>query len=332
MSFVLLDPGGCGKNHLFLNGAGSPMDKGEQPFDIMAYAACRKGGYFRSSRHLPSGTNDALFLLTPKNLRSSLNILRNLKNRGCHTRVTFRDSRGFAIANLLGDVTRFELFSQICREADGAIAGTPQSVSVFESARAKFTEFLPPPCPVDIPAWDFSQPLEKRRGIFIGTQSFRDPAQNHMTALMMADRLSRELQCPLAVFNSEGRRGGMILKSLRKNNPLFFILETPVDVADYLRVMALHRIVFQLDASAGTGRAACAALLCRIPCIGGNGATERLVFPGLSSPALRHELIESARQLLTNDKIWQETVMNSHTRAAEFLSFQKTESRVGSHH
>jgi hypothetical protein len=122
----------------------------------------------------------------------------------------------------------------------------------------------------------------------------------------------------------------MILKSLRKNNPLFFILESPVDLADYLRVMALHRIVFQLDSSAGTGRTACAALLCRIPCIGGNGAAERLVFPGLSSPALRHELIDSARQLLTNDKIWQEAVLNSQTRAAEFLSFKRTASRLES--
>lgn len=330
MSFALLDPGGRGKPHLFSNGAGTPTDKGESPFGIMAYAASRKGAYFRTPRHLPPSTNDVLLLLTCKNLRSSLKILQSLKIRGCRTRVTFRDSRAGAIANLLADVTRFELFSQICRDADGAIAGTQQSLSVFEAAGAKSTEFIPPPCPVDCPSWDFSQPLEKRRGIFIGSESFADPAQNHMIALMMADRLSRELECPLAVFNSEGRRGGMILKSLRKNNPLFFILETPVDLADYLRVMALHRIVFQLDSSAGIGRAASAALLCRIPCIGGNGATERLAFPDLSSPAQPHELIESARLHLTNDKIWRDTVMNSQTLATEFLSFQKSAARLES--
>ena len=145
---------------------------------------------------------------------------------------------------------------------------------------------------------------------------------------MAADRLSRELECPLAVVNTEGRRGGMILKSLRKNNPLFFIVEAPVPYADLLRVMSLHRIVWQLDGDEGPGASASAALLCRIPCVGGNGAVERIAFPGISSPASREDLLESARLLLTNDKAWQEEVEASQCRAAEFLSFRKTASRL----
>jgi len=75
---------------------------------------------------------------------------------------------------------------------------------------------------------------------------------------------------------------------------------------------------------------ASAALLCRIPCTGVNGAVERIAFPCISSPASREDLLESARHLLTNDKTWQEEVDASKHRAAEFLSFRKTALRLES--
>ena len=78
------------------------------------------------------------------------------------------------------------------------------------------------------------------------------------------------------------------------------------------------------------GFCASAALLCRIPCIGGNGAVERIAFPRISSLASREDLLESARLLLTNDKAWQEEVEASQHRAAEFLSFRKTALRLQS--
>ena len=52
---------------------------------------------------------------------------------------------------------------------------------------------------------------------------------------------------------------------------------------DYLRKMASHKLVFQLDVGNGSGRVAGDALLCRIPCVGGNGVTERLIFPDFTS-------------------------------------------------
>jgi hypothetical protein len=47
----------------------------------------------------------------------------------------------------------------------------------------------------------------------------------------------------------------------------------------YLRTVAQHKLVLQLDTSAVPGQVAGDALLCRVPCIGGNGTTERLAFP-----------------------------------------------------
>ncbi|MEI8293551.1 MAG: hypothetical protein WCG66_06080 [bacterium] len=330
MSFVVLHPGARTRHRAFPDGPGNPDDVGPAPVGACAYAACRKGAFHRSLRSIPAETDDVLLILDNKNLRRALADLKTLRRREVRVRVACADPSSKALAGLLGDVTRLELFRETSRAAHGAIAATPETVSLFQDAGAADVQFLPPPCAVDFPAWDFSQPAGKRRGIFIGTTSFGSGGANHMAALLSADRLSRELECPLAVVNTEGRRGGMILKSLRKNNPLFFIVEAPVDYADMLRVMSLHRIVWQFDADAGAGGTASSALLCRIPCIGGNGAVERIAFPGLSSPASREDLLESARLLLTNEKAWQEEVEASQRRATEFLSFQKTAARLRS--
>ena len=47
---------------------------------------------------------------------------------------------------------------------------------------------------------------------------------------------------------------------------------------DYLRDVARHKIVLQLDRSHVPGQVAGDALLCRIPCVGGDGAIERIAF------------------------------------------------------
>lgn len=328
MSFAVLQPGARVRSRSFVDGPGTPDDKGTAPRGVLAYAACCRGLYLTNPRSLPVEVDDVLLVLDRWNLRKSQAALKILRKRGARVRLTFQDSGSASVAAILADVTRQEIFREICGASDGAIAATPEGISLFASAGVRDVAFVPVPCPVDIPAWDFNQPAGKRRGIFIGTDSFSAGDANHAAAVLAADRLSRELECPLAVVNTEGRRSGMVLKSLRKSNPLFFIVEAPVAYADYLRVMSLHRIVWQFDSGAGAGGTAAAALLCRIPCIGGNGAVERIAFPGLSSPASREDLLESARLLLTNDKVWQTEVDASQQRAGEFLSFQKTSMRL----
>jgi len=138
--------------------------------------------------------------------------------------------------------------------------------------------------------------------------------------VVMADEISRAHSCPLAVVNTEGRQGGMILKSLRRKNPLLFLIEAPLPYPDYLRVMALHRIVWQLDSSAVPGQVAGDALLCRMPCLGGNGATERLAFPD-SFSMNRNELADFAALMLRDDTAWKSAVSRSLQLAQDHLSF-----------
>ncbi len=319
MSFSVLNPGGRDPEQTFPAGPGKPDDSGHPPVNYHAYAACRKGGFYREEKSVPAGT--VLVLLRKRNLRSALAAVATLRKRGCKVFVSCKESGSHQVADLLGDVSRWELFQEICASSDGAISSTPELVPLYRVAGCPVAEFVPTPYPVDFPAWDFSQPLEKRRGIFVGTREFAVPSRNHLAAVVMADQISRDLSCPLAVVNVEGRSGGMILKSLRKKNPLLYIIEAPLPYPDYLKVMALHRIVWQLDASSVPGQVAGDALLCRMPCIGGNGAIERMAFGEFAS-AGRDELAARARDLLQNDEAWRAVVHRAGVVAGESLSFR----------
>lgn len=320
MKFAALNPGGRDPDQLFPDAAGKPEDPGHPPVNYHAYATCCRGGFFRSAASVPEGAENVLVLLRKRNLRNALASVATLRKRGCQVFVSCKESGSHQVADLLGDVTRWQLFQEICAAADGAISSTPELVTLYRSAGCQRVDFVPTPYPVDFPAWDFSQPLEKRRGIFLGTREFGTPSRNHLVAVAMADEISRDLSCPLAVVNTEGRQGGMILKSLRKKNPLLFIIEAPLPYPDYLKVMALHRIVWQLDSSSVPGQVAGDALLCRMPCVGGNGAIERIAFEEFAG-AGRDELANRARDLLQNDEAWQAVVHRSQSDAQDRLSF-----------
>ena len=321
MKFAVLNPGGRDPDQLFPDGAGKPEDPAHPPVNYHAYAACCCGGFFRSADSVPEGTDKVLVLLRKRNLRAVLESISSLHRRGSRVFVSCKESGGHQVADLLGDVTRWQLFQEICAAADGAISSTPELVPLYRSAGSRRVDFIPTPYPVDSPAWNFSQLLEKRRGIFVGTREFATPSRNHLAAVAMADEISRDLSCPLAIVNTEGRRGGMILKSLRKKNPLLFIIEAPLPYPDYLRVMALHRIVWQLDASSVPGQVAGDALLCRMPCVGGNGVIDRIAFEEFAG-AGRDELATRARDLLQNDEAWRAVVHRAESNARDQLSFQ----------
>src|SRR5690606_34755519 len=58
------------------------------------------------------------------------------------------------------------------------------------------------------------------------------------------------------------------------------IVEGPIPYADYVRLMGKHCAVFQLDSSFVPGQVAGDSLLARVPCVGGNGAVDRIArFP-----------------------------------------------------
>ena len=136
----------------------------------------------------------------------------------------------------------------------------------------------------------------------------------------------------MTVLNPEGRAAAKTLLALgfsaRPDSPLRS-LPGPLPYVEYLRVMARHRIVFQLDRSGVPGQVAGDALLCRVPCVGGDGAIEQMAFPdwnGLHRGA--DELTALAASLLAGPASYEPAWRDAQTRAMQELSFRRVADRL----
>ena len=221
---------------------------------------------------------------------------------------------------MLNDPGRLSLFRAVCAEADACLSSTPDLVPFYKGAGARKAEFVPTPYPVDFSAWDFSRPVEERRGIFLGTREFNTLSRNHLGALLAV----RQLDVPVTVVNPDGGAGRKRLAALAFPADQLRVIEGRMSYPDYLAMIAQHRLVFQLDRSAVPGQVAGDALLCRIPCVGGDGAVERIAFPNLCGDGRETaELIEIAASLLGNAGAYMGAVAASQAIAAAQLSFRK---------
>lgn len=307
MSLAILNPGGSDPEQLFPDGAGAPESPGHAPVNYHAYAACTRGGFFREAARIPATMNQVLVLLR-RDLRPALEAVRALRNQGKTVAISWKESGPFQIAGQLATPTAQQLFREVCALAQGALASTPEAEPFYREAGARIVTYLPTPYPVDDPRWDFSRPLADRSGIFLGTREWRVPSRRHEQAL----REALALGVPVTVVN-EGRwlRGWLNARKLRALGvPRERILRRK-SYPEYLRAMARCRVVFQRDASAVPGQIAGDALLCRLPCVGGNGAVDREAFAGMIDAAL----------LLRDDAAWQAAVGESQERAQARLSF-----------
>ncbi len=271
---AVLNEGGRDKAQVFVCGAGEPGG-GHPPVNYHAYAACLRGGFYRAKEEIPQGV--PVLLLLRKNLGQARRVIRFLQDRGHRVFVSFKESGAYQVAGVLGRRGAWEELSQVCGEADGAVSSTPDLVAIYEAAGARRAIFLPTPYPVSESAWDMGEKEEKREGIFLGTREFDTASRNH--------RLALELACDVA--RGRGKRVTLIddssaswwaRRKLMARHPHLRWVPGPLPYLEYLRLMAGHEVVFQLDRSVVPGQVAGDALLARVLCIGGDGAIERLVF------------------------------------------------------
>ena len=107
----------------------------------------------------------------------------------------------------------------------------------------------------------------------------------------------------------------------------------PLPYTDYLRFMARHKVVFQLDRSGVPGQVAGDALLCRVLCVGGDGGIERVAFPDLTGadkePAA---LVELAAALLTDQERYDQTWRDAQARALETVSFRAVAAELAAYY
>jgi hypothetical protein len=344
MKLAVLNPGGNDPEQHFPDFAGVLDERAHPPVNFHAFAACTGGVFYRKDQVIPAESKSVLLLLR-RDLKECRQSMIDLRRAGKTVAISFKESGAMQIAALLAKPARLRLFHEICARADGAIAVSEELVPLYRGAGVRQVEFIPTPYPVEDDRWNFSANTEhtaggeshspstfqEPRGIFLGTREFDVASRNHLAALLTLQPLAEAMGEPVTVFNVEGWWGRRMLAQVRYPEGLLRVIEGRLPYPRYLRLMAQHKIVFQLDASAVPGQVAGDALLSRVPCIGGNGTTERLVFPDLCGHGRTSEqLFDIAARLLEHPHDRARAVEQAIEFAQTRLSFARVAKQVES--
>jgi hypothetical protein len=320
---TVLNPGGRDPEQHFSDGAGE-TEQPHQPTNFHAYAACT-GGSFQGEVKRAIAEATPVLLLLRGNFMASERALSALKSERRVVAVSLKETGLHQIADQVRDPARLARLLRIVNRADGCIAPTPEAADFYRAIRGSRDRvaFIPTPYPIDDRRWDFSRPVDERSGIFIGTREWSVLSRNHLGALLIARRLSEQTGEPVTVFNFDRRKGVRLIDGIGFASGRARVLDRRLSYPDYLREIARHKIVLQLDTSFVPGQVAGDALLCRVPCVGGNGAIDRLAFPESCGFARSIDDIgKVALRLLTDPAYYEASVTAMEAIASERLSFK----------
>lgn len=325
----MLNPGGRDPHVAYTSGPGTADGSGHPPINFHAYAAATGGDFLNSVSAALTADHDAVLILIRRRVKVSLEAVQRLKDAGRTVLVSWKEAGPYQIAEQLRSSSTLDSYQEILSLADGVLspcAVLPPCWGWISAAEfARKTRFIPTPYPLQFDAWDFSKPVEQRKGILVGTRKFFTPIRNHLLTLAESATLTADLNVPVTVINGDKRAGRRMLQQLEESFPegSLRIIERPLPYRQYLDLMASHKLVFQLDRGAVPGQVAGDALLCRTLCAGGNSAIEQLVFPdftdtvGSSLDGLRTKV----RHLLSDDSAYQSAVDTANQRALESVSY-----------
>jgi hypothetical protein len=328
---TVLSPGGHDPEQHFRDGAG-PVEKGHPPVNFHGYAACTRGFFHHNTQRAIVEETPVLLLLRG-DFRTSERALNELKKHGRTVAVSLKETGLHQIAQQLCNPAKLARFMKIVAQADGCIATTPEAAEIYRRARGKHdpatVAFIPTPYPLEDRQWNFSVAPDQQSGIFVGTREWDVPSRNHLAALLVAQQLCQETNEPVTVVNLDGRKPRRLLSELKFPDGKLRVIEKRKPYADYLREVAKHKIVLQLDRSRVPGQVAGDALLCRMICVGGDGAIERIAFPKTCGEGRTIDEITSiALELLNNTNSRAAVVVESQWRALERLSFQAVRAQL----
>jgi hypothetical protein len=307
-----------------------PGEGAHAPINFHAFAACTQGA-FHHDLHRAIAENTPVLLLLRGDFRASERALTELKKRGRTVVVSLKETGLHQIAQQLCDRGRLSRFMKIVGQADGCIATTPEAAEIYQSARwnVKRVAFVPSPYPIEDQRWNFCVPPNEQSGIFIGTREWDVPSRNHLAALLVARQLCDATGEPVTVVNVEGRKARRLLAEVKIPVKKLRVIDKWKPYPDYLRNVARHKIVLQLDRSHVPGQVAGDALLCRIPCVGGDGAIERIAFSKTCGEGRTITQVASmALDLLKDGDLRGAVVTESEQRALRRLSFQAVRSQL----
>jgi len=288
MRLTVLNPRGRDPDQSFPEGPGRPEDPLHPPINFHAFAACTRGA-FHSDTDVAIATGQPILVLIRRRLKRTREAVRACKSAGRRVIVSWKETGLLQVEDQLASAKAWQLFREICSEADGCLSVTRELVPLYRAAApATPVLFLPTPYPVDFDEWDFSRPEPECSGIFVGTRRFKHPVRCHQLALAQVASLARDTGCRVSVVDGDGRGAERRIRAFGIPEAQLEI-HSPRPYPDYLRLMASHRLVFQRDLGAVPGQVSGDALLCGLPCLGGNGEVDRLVHPegaGLVGEAL----------------------------------------------
>ncbi len=328
---TVLNPAGRDPEQHFQEAA-SPEGQEHPPINFHGYAACTSGVFHYDTRRAIAEATPVLLLLRG-DFRNSERALSELKKHGRTVAVSLKETGLHQIAQQLCDHEKLSRFMKIVGQADGCIATTPEAAEIYQHARWKHSPatvaFVPTPYPLEDRQWNFSVPPDDQSGIFLGTREWDVPSRNHFAALLVARQLCEETGEPVTVVNLDGYKARRLLWEIKFPEGKFHIIEQEKPYRDYLREVARHKIVLQLDRSRVPGQVAGDTLLCRTVCVGGDGAIERIAFQKTCGQGRTIDEIASvALELLKNADSRAAIIADSQERAEKRLSFRAVRSQL----
>jgi hypothetical protein len=320
----VLNPGGRDLEQYFDEPVG-PTDTGHPPINLHAFAACTSGSFHRKTRNAIEEKRPILLILRG-NFRATERALVACQKEKRTVAVALKETGLHQIAEQLRDPGRLARFMRIVAQADGCIATTPEAAELFRRARPErdgtTVAFIPTPYPLEDKRWNFVVPPNEQSGIFVGTREWDVLSRNHLSALLLAREICAASGEPVTVFNLHGRKGEKLLAALQFPPGKLRVHDKREPYADYLREVAKHKIVLQLDRSRVPGQVAGDALLCRTICVGGDGAIDRLAFANFCGEGRTAAQLKTvALELLKNTAVRATAIVETQWRAAERISF-----------
>lgn len=302
-------------------GPPGPDAGGHPPVNFHAMAAATGGRFHRRLRTIPGGAGHVLLLLPRRLPRAYLAALA-LKRGGRKILVSWKECGAHQIARQAGRPLAEFWLRRTLALADAVLCASPAALAFF-AARPEAGKILtlPTPYPLDEPGWPLGGALSARAGIFVGTRDWQEPTRRHEEAVRIALCAAERSGCRVSAVNVDGPAGRRRYEALGAGES-FRVVEGPLPYAAYLREMAGHRIALQRDRSGVPGQVAGDALLCGIPCLGGDGMVDRIAFADLpDAEAKDDDVLAAALGLLGDDATWTRAMRSARARADASLSF-----------
>lgn len=327
----VLNPGGRDLEQYF-DQPSRPDAETHPPVNFHGFAACTRGSVHRAVKNAIEEKRPILILLRG-NFRATERALAECQKAKRTVAIALKETGLHQIADQLRDPGRLARFLRIVGAADGCIATTPEAAEIFRRVRLKqnpdTVAFIPTPYPLEEKTWDFAVPPNEQSGIFVGTREWDVASRNHFAALLLAREICLASEEPVTVFNFDGRKGAKLLEQLNFPAGKLRVHDKREPYPDYVREIAKHKIVLQLDRSRVPGQVAGDSLLARTICVGGDGAVERIAFANFCGEGRTTAQLKTiALELLKNTAGRATAIVESQWRGAERVSFQAVQKQL----